>query len=313
MKKLVLLSTAVLVFATLGGCGEKSDKQQAQEIECLELTGDKYCRNEYEQQAAAQRSMNYNPRDIEYGPTGPGSYNNYYGNPQYGSWGSDGQYRFHDPYSHQASQTNSFLLGAGLGGLAAYALTKSDWSRSNPNGWTNSQRDVKQPIGRDGKSISADEYKRRLEQSKNDQAKHKAKLKAENEKLQQQLRAEKLKNKDALKAQAKAKVPATPSVATPPPVEQKMAQSSIDAKKAELKAKQAQRQADKANMTSSGSKMQQNEQKVKQQNQPQRQVLNLSKPKQEQRKLNLSKPPRSTSSSSSRSTSSRSSSSSKKR
>lgn len=310
MKKLVLLSTAVLVFATLGGCGEKSDKQQAQEIECLELTGDKYCRNEYEQQAAAQRSMNYNPRDIEYGPTGPGSYNNYYGNPQYGSWGSDGQYRFHDPYSYQASQTNSFLLGAGLGGLAAYALTKSDWSRNNPNGWTTSQRDVKQPIDRDGKSISANEYKRRLEQSKNDQAKHKAKLKAENEKLQQQLRAEKLKNKDALKAQAK--VPAKASVVTPPPVEQKMAQSSIDAKKAELKAKQAQRQADKANMTSSGSKMQQNEQKVKQQNQPQRQVLNLSKPKQEQRKLNLSKPPRSTSSSSSRSTSSRSSSSSKK-
>lgn len=290
MKKLVNLASAILVFATLSGCGEKSEKQQAQEIECLELTGDKYCRNEYEQQAAAQRSMNnYNYRDMNYGPTPPGSYHNYYGNPQYGSWGNDGQYRFHDPYSQQASQTNSFLLGAGLGGLAAYALTKNDWSRSNPKGWTDSVRDVKQPIGKDGKSISQAEYKKRMAQSKKDQAKHKEKLKADNAKLQKQLASEKQKNLKKVKAEQLAKKQQQTNTTK---AQQKPTQSAIDQKKAELKAKQAQRQADRAAGKQPGSKMAQNEQRLKQQKQPQKQVLSLKKPKYEQPKLNLRKPPR---------------------
>ena len=64
-----------------------------------------------------------------YGPTSAGSHQNYYGDPQYGQW-RDGQYAFNDPYGSQASSTNSFLLGAGVGGLAAYLATSSS-SRSS--------------------------------------------------------------------------------------------------------------------------------------------------------------------------------------
>lgn len=167
MTKLSTILAASLIL--LIGCGQKTERQHDQEMACIQATGDKYCRNEYEQQASSSRRYG---GGVQYPPTGVGSYHNYYGNPQYGSWGGDGRYHFNNPNSIYATQTNSFLLGAGLGGLAAYAITKSSWNKKNPNGWKDSVRKVDKPLGKDGKVISNKEYKKRLAQSKRDKAKN---------------------------------------------------------------------------------------------------------------------------------------------
>ncbi len=116
-------------------------------------------------------------RAISYGPTSPGTYQNHYGNPAYGSW-SGGQYHFNDPFGAQAMATNSFLLGAGLGGLTAYALTKAagrdSWERENPNGYTPRSREQKTYIDKGGKEISKTEFDKRKAQSRKDRVKAKA-------------------------------------------------------------------------------------------------------------------------------------------
>lgn len=215
------------------------------EIQCMELTGDRLCRNEYEQQADADRRGMNRVNRMDYGPAGPGEYTNYYGNPQYGSWGDDGRYHFNDPYGQQASQTNAFLLGAGMGGLAAYALTRNQFKKQNPSGWTETKRTNKTYISKSGKPINKAEFEKRKKQSDADKAKHKATKKS----------TEQLKKKQANTNAQKSKVKPTN-------------QQTADLK-AKLKAKQ-QRRADKKarGATSSGSKMKANEQKVKTKKQP---------------------------------------------
>ena len=91
-------------------------------------------------------------------------YTNYYGDPRYGSW-NNGSYHFTNPHGQYASSTNSFLVGAGIGGLLGYMGTKAamraSWDNANPNGYTERKN-----------TISKKELKRRKEQSKRDKAKY---------------------------------------------------------------------------------------------------------------------------------------------
>lgn len=154
--KLLLITVIVLI---LSACDRGLTER---ERECMELSGNaEHC----------IRSVNrqYAPRHDSYGPT---EHVNYYGHPEYGQW-DNGQYRFNDPNSHYASSTNSFLLGAGVGGLAAYAMSKQgsrdSWKSKNPSGWT----ERKQYTSKNGKSISKKEFDKRKSQSLKDKAKHK--------------------------------------------------------------------------------------------------------------------------------------------
>lgn len=245
MKKVLAYGLAALVGVTaLTGCGEEQRQaNHERQIECLEMTGDKYCRNEYEQQADAQRRTAYSRSNVVYGPSAPGMYTNYYGNPDYGYWGNDGMYMFNDPYSSYAQSTNSFLLGAGLGGLATYAMTRDTWDNDHRDGWTETTRENKTYRGKNGKKISKAEFSKRKAQSKKDKAAHKAKLKAKQ-------KAKKPAVKKAQINKANTKVNSTQK-------------SKNDALKAKLKAKQAAKKDNKANKPTIGSKLGKNEQKVK--------------------------------------------------
>jgi len=212
LKKLIVIAFLVGLVACDRGLTER-------ERECMELTGDaQHC----------IRSSNYvRPmhQPVNYGPTSPGSYTNYYGSPEHGHW-QGGQYHFHDPYGHAASSTNSFLLGAGIGGLAAYMLTKDSnrdsWTRNNPSGFTEKKYEVKKYIGKGGKEISQAEYDRRKAQSEKDKAKHKQRMEAK-KKAEAARKANEKKRLEAQKAAAaKAKQKPTydkskPSYSTPKP------------------------------------------------------------------------------------------------
>lgn len=185
-----LLAVLLVSIAALTGCG---DGMTDRERTCMELSGDVECLSE------ARRPTQ------GFGPSAPGEYTNYYGSPQHGSWGSDGQYRFHNPHGQYASSTNSFLLGAAAGGLAAYMLTKnanrSNWSQSNPNGYQPKTRTNTKYIGKGGKEISKAEYQKRKAQSKKAKAANKAK--ADKAAKLKAKKAAKLKAKKAAKAKAK--------------------------------------------------------------------------------------------------------------
>ena len=164
MKKLLAAVLAVSLLA-LTGCERGLSER---EKECYEMTGDSACVGKaYQQQ----------PRSSGYGPVGPGTYQNHYGNPQHGYW-DNGQYHFNNPNGQYASSTNAFLLGAGMGGLTAYLLTKnsnrSNWDQSNPGGYEKTVRTQKTYIGKGGKTISKAEFKKRKAQSQKDKAKNKA-------------------------------------------------------------------------------------------------------------------------------------------
>lgn len=107
------------------------------------------------------------------------AYTNHYGNEQYGYWDQQGSYQFNDPYGPQASSTNGYLLAAGLGGLATYALTSGSsydsWSDSNPRGYSSKSYTAKSYIGKSGKTISKTDYLKRKAQSAKDKAKYLAK------------------------------------------------------------------------------------------------------------------------------------------
>lgn len=156
----VLLSVGVL-----SGCPSPAEQeaQHQRELECIKMTGDRYCRSELEIQQSNIRTQHqpaphYNPNMVDYGPVQPGQYHNYYGNPQYGTWGQDGRYYFNDPNSVQASETNSFLLGAGLGALGGYALSKADFTKSNPNGWVDQSRTVTKYYNSRGAEVNQTAY-----------------------------------------------------------------------------------------------------------------------------------------------------------
>lgn len=124
-------------------------------------------------------------QDMDYPPVQPQVvYTNYYGSPQYGYW-SGGYYHFYNPYGMAAIQTNSYLLSAGINGLAAYIGTRaalhSAWSVANPSGYhvvhhTSTRYIVR---GKNGKTqyISKSEANRRAAQSRRDRKAYKVKRK----------------------------------------------------------------------------------------------------------------------------------------
>lgn len=111
-----------------------------------------------ERQNMMQRQNQFQYPDVEQGQ----DYVNHYGNEQYGSW-SGGQYRFHDPQSSYAMSTNSFLLGAGIGGLAAYALlsrsNRDSWNSRNSGGWKVNSYKANRNISNKGKTLTKKQLK----------------------------------------------------------------------------------------------------------------------------------------------------------
>lgn len=188
MKKFILVAALLALTACERGLTER-------ERECMELTNDSSCIREV--------------RATEYGPVAPGNYTNYYGSPDHGTWDSSGNYHFRDPNSSYATQTNAFLLGAGLGGLAAYALTKnanrSSWVTSNPNGYRPEVRTTTKYIGKGGREISRSEYDKRAAQSAKDKAAAQVKREADAKRKQQAQAQADAKRKQQQQAQTSSK------------------------------------------------------------------------------------------------------------
>ncbi len=158
-----------MALTLITGVAACTDGLTQREETCLELTGNLHCKSEGDyavQQARAENQLGYSA--IQRGQ----SNTNYYGNEDYGYWGSDGQYRFNEPYGSHASSTNAFLLGAGLGALGAYSMSKVDWGKQNKGGWKASTNKSKKSHKR-GK-VSKAEKRKRAKQSRKDKAKHKA-------------------------------------------------------------------------------------------------------------------------------------------
>lgn len=130
------------------------------------------------------------------GPAAPGQYVNHVGNPAAGQWAPDGTWRWHDPASKEASSTMGYLAAAGLGAAGGAALsyyfTKRHFEQHNPTGWsaTANTREVRTHVDRHGKPISADEYRRRREQSERDRNRYindqKAKLKEDRKRFERE-------------------------------------------------------------------------------------------------------------------------------
>ena len=163
MKKL-LASLVVSVSILVSGC---TDGLSNREVSCLEYTGNIHCKSEGQYAVDQQRAE----RGVVMGQ----SYTNHYGNPQHGAW-SNGQYNFHNPNGIYATQTDSFLLGAGIGGLAAYALTsnssRGSWEKENPSGFKVRKKSYNRPRDKSGKIISKVEAKKRKDQSNRDKLKN---------------------------------------------------------------------------------------------------------------------------------------------
>ena len=166
-----------LLLVSVVGC---SDGLTDREESCLDNGGTwSECTSEgrYQERELARieaKSLrNSNMYDTDsYPPVGMGEEStNYYGDERHGSWDNQGSFRFNNPHSPQASSTNSFLLGVGLGGLGAYMLTKSamrsDWNKSNPSGWSKQSRKSTRYIDKKGNTITKAEHKKRKAQSRN--------------------------------------------------------------------------------------------------------------------------------------------------
>ena len=237
MKFTTTVLSVLVASAMLSACGEteqEKDARHQRELECLQVTGDRYCRSPQEvagttsQPVLVEQPM----QNAGYAPVQPGTYTNYYGDPRYGNWDASGQYRFNDPYGQQASSTNAFLIGAGLGGLATYALTKSDFFKKNPSGWVPTTDTVSDYYSSSGKKVSSTDYAKiqRQRDALNQQNKRIAEQNAKIKQLQQQ-RNDALKKQQAAVNQAKASTPFT--------------QADADKKKAEIKARLAASQQQK--------------------------------------------------------------------
>lgn len=196
MKKLMMV--AIIGISTfLVGCGDGlTDREES----CLEATGNIQCKSKAELelelariqgntdvQVAKAQGASLPSSDI---PVPPGDYTNYYGNEKYGSWQPDGSFQFNDPTSSWATETNMFLLGAGLGGLAGYMATKSasrsEWKKTYPTGYIPQTRKVQTYSDKKGNPISRNEYQKRLAQSNKDRMKDQRRKKVEAIKAKQQ-------------------------------------------------------------------------------------------------------------------------------
>jgi hypothetical protein len=136
--------------------------------------------------------------EIPVQPAPPGQHTNHIGNPQAGSWGPDGQWRWKDPESKEATSTLNYLAAAGLGAAGGAALsyyfTKQHFEKQNPGGWSPQAQTITTATYTDkrGNPISEAEYRRRREQSERDRKRYidqeKAKLRADRAKLEQERR-----------------------------------------------------------------------------------------------------------------------------
>lgn len=112
------------------------------------------------------------------GPVAPGNYTNHVGNPAAGQWGPDGQWQWHNPQSPEADSTMKYLAAAGVGaaagGLATYMLTRKQFEKQNPSGWSAAAntREVKTYVDKRGNPISKEEYERRRAQSERDKQRY---------------------------------------------------------------------------------------------------------------------------------------------
>lgn len=200
MKKvLVLLLPAMLA---LTACDQGMSQR---EKECLAATGNIRCESEADQQIRAmnaqaeimdeQADLQEAQAQVQYPDVAPpGSYTNHYGDPRYGQWDQNGVFQFFDPFGEAAMSTNSFLLGAGLGGLTAYMLSRDShhdsWKRKYGNSYKPYTSTYSGYTDRKGKPISAAEYNKRKAQSNFDKQKNKyAKLKAQYNQKQQAYKA----------------------------------------------------------------------------------------------------------------------------
>lgn len=114
MKKLAILLVTTLTL--LSGCERGLTER---ERECAELTGNIRCNSQVDDQIRLMNAQEDLMEDGVYAqPT------NFYGDPRYGQWDNNGSFQFYNAQSPEAISTNSFLLGAGLGTLATYALTR---------------------------------------------------------------------------------------------------------------------------------------------------------------------------------------------
>ena len=237
----IAMSSMVFAVIVMAGCDspEEREAQRQHELECVKLTDDRYCRNNQElQRDYALVAPHYDQRMVDYGPVQPGQYHNYYGNPQYGTWGSDGRYYFNDPNSIQASQTNAFLLGAGLGALGTYTLSKADFNKKNPNGWVDQNTTVKGYYGSHGEQLTQSAYqtqKIKSDQSRQAYIQKYNQQKLDYEKKIQSLRAQRdasLKQQQALNNQLKS--------------QQTLSSSDIQKKKQEILQRMQDRQTQQA-------------------------------------------------------------------
>ena len=230
--KYIALLAGLLSSAILTGCGQSDyEKEQArkQQLERLDRGYDKHCNRKIVRaphiSPIGNVRVEYDMNNVVYAPAMPGTYVNYYGDPRYGYWTVFGNFKFYDPYSTYATNTNSFLLGAGLGALAGYSLTRSQWDTRNPSGWKSSSRSNTKYISNNGKTITKAEANKRKQQSQRDKAKHRKSFKA--------------KQTTAAKKQTTSKTSTSKKPAT------KMSTSDVNKRKAELKAKANKRALEK--------------------------------------------------------------------
>lgn len=184
--RVVITATVLLTVACTDGL---TNREQS----CLDAGNDwQMCTgqgNAHEREMARINSrqgmgMNHGVNAFQYPDVHQGDeYTDYYGNEQYGSW-NNGQYRFHNPQSSQAISTNSFLLGAGIAGLAAYAImprsNRTNWTSTHKGGWKATKYRAKKNISRKGKTLTAAQYKARKVKRKARVAARKAKVATKN-------------------------------------------------------------------------------------------------------------------------------------
>ena len=142
------------------------------------------------------------PAQPPLGPVAPGQYTNHVGNPAAGQWGPDGQWQWKDPNSEEANSTWKYLAAAGagaaVGGLASYMLTRKQFEKENPKGWSaeSSTRQVSTYTDKRGNPISKDEYERRRAQSERDRARyHEQKRAQQSQQAQQQKQQQQYRDK----------------------------------------------------------------------------------------------------------------------
>jgi len=158
MKKLIFVC---IMLGMISACSEKTEqeKQRTHERAMLNMQLNHERKMNNLRESYPQSSYQNPNAGYDQQPVAPGTYTNYMGDPNYGSWNQQGQWGWNNPNSPQASSTSNYLIGAGLGAAAMYAISKSDYTdhwRDKPKTKT-----VNTYIDKSGKQISKSEYTKR--------------------------------------------------------------------------------------------------------------------------------------------------------